>query len=304
MNELNHNPSDPATVTEANTTPAPKTDGVPSESVAIDQETTANTAPNGAKPSANMTIGESLRVLLAPYLSRVSKLWHKLRRPLLTLLGALTLLLTASLLFSPCCHYVLLSGGVPYGEKSFFTPAQVLFDSAENTIAAIFLICVLVFLSASVLHYGLSFRYFSHPARFARAMQRAAFLSCLGSGAYYVAGLSYAMLRNESENRSAVYSAGSLAPYIWSIVLLLAVALVAHGFAKPEEETESRTALAEAERKKNERRAFALRLEFAVYTLVTLAIAIVGSLSDLLHVTFSEPQGLDDITLNGWDILT
>lgn len=222
---------------------------------------------------------------------------EKNRKYLLLALGILCLALLISLIFTPFYHYSAVTTD-PAEETEVYSliPSQALFDSSHNIMAMGTLIAVLAYLSICFLYFGLGLRHFRDDAHLAAKVQGTAILTFVGTGLYFAGGLVYAIIRNFSTKKKAVYSAGNLTPYVIAIVLLLAVAFVARVYASSynEERTKARS---------KRRESFFCRLEFLLYALTSLVIGVATALGDILHVTFTQPAGLDDVHLNGFDTL-
>ncbi len=220
------------------------------------------------------------------------------RKRTLLILGALSLVLIAALIFTPFCTYTLLSSDATVEpELTPMKPSEILFKDSSNVVMMVLLAIVFIYLTGSIVYFGMGLRRLSDDTRFARFAQRTVLLSFIGTGLYYVGGVLYAAMRNGSETKRADYAAGSILPYLIAILLLLVTTFIARVYAESYGEERVKSV---SER----RQAFFCRLEFLLYSLASLAIGLLAALGDILHVSFTKPVGLEDVTMNGFEALT
>lgn len=207
------------------------------------------------------------------------------RRPALFALGTVSTLLSMTLFYVPFCAYRLSVEEEPVE----IIPLGVLSAGGATLLTLLVFVAVFVLAAVSFIGYLNSFKSYSAPeAEYADKIRSVIGMNALITGGYFVAGVAYSAMRNA---KGAMFTTESYMPFLVTAVVAIGASFIMSGIEFDLDSHYIRTAKG-------------ARIEFFFYGLVAAGITVFAALSDILMVTFTKPQGIAAIHVNGLKILT
>lgn len=204
------------------------------------------------------------------------------RRIVLLCIGGLSMVLALTLFVQPFCTYETLDG-----EMRSLIPLSILTENKGLSTNLLVFIVLLLICAVSFVMYLDCFKIYADESVFADKVRNVIVVNALLTGGYFVCGIIYCSLRNA---KGYTYTTDSYGPFLLMIAVAMAYALTVRGIEAPAEGLQ-------------ERAAKGVRLEFFIYGLIVAGITVAASLSDILKVTFTEPQNMEALRLNGLAVL-
>lgn len=206
---------------------------------------------------------------------------YKLKK-LLLVLSCISVFAIFILLFVPLFSYV--SGGVT------FSVVPICFTSSgEDNVLCLAVFALIFVLSAIAVKmlFACFANYNSEDLVFVKKAKSLSVFSAAVTGGYFFMGVTTCSLNTVPENE---YSTISYIPLLFSITVLIVCAVITSKFVSTVEPDTEKTANA-------------ARIEMFIYSSVAAIITIIAAFSDILKVTVSKPSIMDDIFLNGYEVL-
>ena len=204
----------------------------------------------------------------------------KLKKELAVLSG-ISSFLVLSLLYVPFCSYSV-------GRSDENVVAMGVFSSGEDTVTSLILFVLLfVFIVIDVIMLLNSIRRYSgEEAVFSRKASNLVYINTAVTGAYFLAGVLVCSVNN-SEGKD--YTTYSYIPFLISVAIALICAYCTRNILNTKEKPQEKTASS-------------ARLEMFIFGILTAAVTVIASLTDIIKVSFREPFDHGDIHLNGFNI--
>ncbi|MBQ8287166.1 MAG: hypothetical protein IJX76_00155 [Clostridia bacterium] len=206
----------------------------------------------------------------------------KIRKYVITGTGLFSMFMSFLLFFIPFCTD-------ERRDESLFPIGVMSFESGAIINLAVFLV-VLISCAGSLVYFMSSLKSYSkNITKYTAKIQNLIALNALITGVYYAAGVVYCTVRNYKTSR---YSCGvSIVPF-----LLVAAAAILYAFMV--------RGMDYSEASVYTKKLKSARIEFYIYGAAAALLTIVCALSNVLQVTFVEPDSLDAIKINGFKLLT
>lgn len=207
-----------------------------------------------------------------------------IHRPAILALGALALILSASLFILPFCQ-------IPSGfdELAPLIPLDAVFGNSDQVESLVIFAVLFALLTAD---FVLFLRALGDPSGedsiLAGKMQNVITMSAFMTGAYFVSGAFYCTLFKKSASTVPV----SILPFFCMAGTAVGFAFLLRRINRdiPEDP--------ESSGKKGG------RIEFFIYALILSLLTVGAALTDILKVVMKEPQAADVLTVNGLKVLT
>lgn len=200
----------------------------------------------------------------------------------LSLIGCISAFLSLTLFFIPICNYRFKHADYNIFPMGVFSPNE---DSGINFVLFLLMIAAAT-INAFFLSAGLK-QHSGEISAFATKIRRVVNFNLIVTGAYFVAGVAICSFSNGED---AFYSTSCYIPFVIMSVVALANAFVTRKIVSPE--------LPETEKVFNKP-----KIELFVLGLAMSVVTVIASLSNILTISFAEPSDINDIVVNGYDIL-
>ncbi len=200
----------------------------------------------------------------------------------LNAIGCISAFLSLSLFYVPLCNYTVKRTDYTLFPMGVFSPNE---DSVINL--ALFLAIVIVTAINVFLLSGCFKNYSGDESTFAGKVRNTVNFNLAVTGAYFVAGVALCSFRTSEE---AYYSTNCYIPFILMTVVAIINAFITRNIVL------AKTLGTEKALSKS-------RIEFFALGAAMSVVTVIASLSNILTITFAEPSDVEDIVLNGYDIL-
>ena len=165
-------------------------------------------------------------------------------------------------------------------------------SGTHGVVPLVTLLCIFGFFAGSVAFFIKSIRSFSAGVeKYGRAVENLLVFNSVGTGVFFAASVIYCVARNSASIRRSTYTPGTFVPFLLSLVLFVVFAFLMRGAA-------------ENVRKKKGDGTLLYRIELLAYSSAVAVLSIIAALTNILTVSFTKPDGIEDIVINGADILT
>ncbi len=204
----------------------------------------------------------------------------KLKKPL-TLIGCISAFLSLSLFCIPLCSYTVDRVDYAVVPMGVFAPDE---DSVINLV--LFVVMVIVAAVNAVLLLG-SFKNTSDETTFQLKIRNLVNVNTVITGIYFIAGVALCSIKNSD---GAEASTVSYLPFIATAAVAIVSAVYTRNAVSNRNTTLDKTSKA-------------ARLEFFGLGAAVSLLTAVAALGNILTITFREPVDIEDIVLDGYDIL-
>ena len=200
----------------------------------------------------------------------------------LTVVGCISAFLRRTLFYVPLCNYT-----VGRTEYTIF-PMGVFSPNVDSTLNLVLFLLIVAATAINVaLLSGCFKNYSGSESILSNKVRNIVNFNLAVTGAYFVGGVCACSFSNSSD---AHYSTACYIPFILMTVVALANAFVTRN-SVPSANAEEKASISKS------------RLEFFILGLAMSTVTAIAALSNILTISFVEPSTVEDIVINGYDIL-